>query len=129
MFIKYLDEPIEVDPTGCKTVSAFIEKTQKKFSPHLDSFPLDKLTLHRHTGTKLRPGLKISELLNQSGFENSDLTPLLIRCAADNLLSAGKKTKTSRQSEERRKNSIPFLLMLQRRVERRISGRVLHIHH
>jgi hypothetical protein len=75
LFVQYLDtEPIEVDPTGCKTVSAFIEKAQKKFSPLLDSFPLPKLTLHRYNGTKLRPGLKIRELLKQSGFENSDLT-------------------------------------------------------
>ena len=103
LFVQYLDtEPIEVDPVGCKTVSAFIEKAQKKFSPKLDSFSLCDITLHRYTGTKLRPGLKIRELLKQSGFENSDLTPLLIRYA-DALLPLTKKTKTSHHSEERKK--------------------------
>jgi hypothetical protein len=63
LYVQYLDtEPIEVDPVGCKTVSALIKKAQKEFSPLLDSFTLAKLTLHRYTGTKLRPGLKISEL-------------------------------------------------------------------
>ena len=60
------------------------------------------MTLYRYNGTKLRPGLKIRELLKQSGFENSDLTPLLIRYA-DALLPLTKKTKTSHHSEERKK--------------------------
>ena len=103
LFVQYLDtEPIHVDPVGCKDIADLIEKAQKKFSPLLDSFPRAKLTLHRYTGTKLRPGLKIRELLKQSGFENSDLTPLLIRYA-DALLPLTKKTKTSHPSEERRK--------------------------
>jgi hypothetical protein len=30
LFVQYLDtEPIKVDPVGCKTVSAFIEKAKK----------------------------------------------------------------------------------------------------
>ena len=70
LFVQYLDEPIQVDPTGCKTVSAFIKKAQKEFSPQLDEFPLAKLTLHRYDGTKLKGDIKISELLEQSGFEN-----------------------------------------------------------
>ena len=103
LFVQYLDtEPIQVDPVGCRNIADLIEKAQKKFSPLLDSFPLAKLTLHRYTGTKLRPGLKIRELLKQSGFENSDLTPLLIR-DADALLPLTKKTKTFHPSEERRK--------------------------
>jgi len=103
LFVQYLDtEPIKVDPVGCSDIADFIEKSQKKFTPLLDSFPLAKLTLHRYTGTKLRPGLKIRELLKQSGFENSDLTPLLIRYA-DALLPLTKKPKTSHHSEERKK--------------------------
>ena len=83
----WIQNLFEVVPTGCKTVSAFIEKAQKKFSPKLDSFPLCDITLHRYTA-----GLKISELLKQSGFENIDLTPLplLIRYA-NALLPVAKK--------------------------------------
>ncbi|KAI8897021.1 hypothetical protein BC833DRAFT_615226 [Globomyces pollinis-pini] len=82
LFVQYLDtEPIEVDPIGCKDIADFIKKAQKEFSPELDEFPLNKLTLHRYTGTKLKGDIKIRELLKQSGFENTDLAPLLIRCA------------------------------------------------
>ncbi|KAJ2986652.1 hypothetical protein HDV02_006622, partial [Globomyces sp. JEL0801] len=98
----YDAEPLEVDPTDCRTVAALIEKVQKKFSPQLDSFPLAKLTLHCYTGTKLRPGLKITELLKQAGFENNDSTPLLIRYS-DAVLPIFKKPKTSHHSEERKK--------------------------
>jgi hypothetical protein len=80
LFVEYLHEPIEVDPTGCKTVSAFIEKVQKKFSPQLDEFSLDKLTLHRYTGTKLKPHMNICELVKPP-FQNDGGMPLLIRCA------------------------------------------------
>jgi hypothetical protein len=45
--IQYDAEPLEVDPTECKTVAALVKKAQKEFSPQLDSFPLAKLTLHR----------------------------------------------------------------------------------
>ncbi|KAJ2988338.1 hypothetical protein HDV02_005636 [Globomyces sp. JEL0801] len=103
LFVQYLDtEPIEVDPTGCKDIADFIKKAQKEFSPELDEFPLNKLTLHRFTGTKLKGDIKIRELLEQSGFENTDLAPLLIRYA-DALLPHTKKTKTSHHSEERKK--------------------------
>ena len=102
LFVQYMDtEPIKVDPVGCKDIADLIKKAQKEFSPELDEFPLNKLTLHRYTGTKLRPGLKIRELLEQSGFENSDLTPLLIRYA--DALPIIKKPKTSHHSVERRK--------------------------
>ena len=109
LFVQYLDEPIEVDPVGCKTVSAFIKKAQKKFSPQLDEFPLAKLTLHRYTGTKLRPGLKIRELLKQSGFENSDLTPLLIRYV-DDVLPVIKKTHKSEDRKRRWDELNPILI-------------------
>ena len=103
LFVQYLDtEPIEVDPTGCKTVSAFIEKAQKKFSPLLDEFPLAKLTLHRYTGTKLKGDLKISDLIKSNGFINNYDNPLLIRYA-DAILPIVKKPKTSHHSEERKK--------------------------
>jgi len=102
LFVQYLDtEPIQVDPNGCRNIADLIKKAQKEFSPKLDSFPLCDITLHRYTGTKLRPGLKIRELLKQSGFENSDLTPLLIRYA--DALPIIKKPKTSHHSVERRK--------------------------
>jgi hypothetical protein len=99
LFVEYLHEPIEVDPTGCKTVSAFIEKVQKMFSPQLDEFSIDKLTLHRYTGTKLKPHMKISELVKPP-FQNDGGMPLLIRCA-DEVLPVVKKTKTFHSSEER----------------------------
>ena len=103
LFVQYLDtEPIEVDPTGCKTISAFIEKAQKKFSPLLDSFPLAKLTLHRYTGTKLKGDIRITALIKSNGFVNNYDNPLLIRYA-DALLPLTKKTKTFHPSEERRK--------------------------
>ena len=109
LFVQYLDtEPIEVDPTGCKTVSAFIEKAQKKFSPLLDSFPLPKLTLHRDTGTKLRPGLKISELVKPP-FQNDDNSPLLIRYADDALLVV-KKTHKSQDRKRRWDELNPILI-------------------
>jgi hypothetical protein len=102
LYIQYLDtEPIEVDPTGCKTVAALIKKAQKEFSPELDSFPLNKLTLHRYTGTKLRPHMNISELLKPP-FQNDGDNPLLIRYA-DAVLPIVKKPKTSHRSEERKK--------------------------
>jgi len=109
LFVQYLDtEPIEVDPTGCKTISAFIEKAQKKFSPLLDSFPLPKLTLHRDTGTKLRPGLKISELVKPP-FQNDDNSPLLIRYADDALLVV-KKTHKSQDRKRRWDELNPILI-------------------
>ena len=102
LFVQYLDtEPIQVDPVGCRNIADLIEKAQKKFSPELDEFPLNKLTLHRYTGTKLRPGLKISELVKPP-FQNDGDIPLLIRYA-DALLPLTKKTKTSHHSEERKK--------------------------
>ena len=102
LFVQYMDtEPIKVDPVECRDIADLIKKAQKEFSPKLDSFPLCDITLHRYTGTKLRPGLKIRELLKQSGFENSDLTPLLIRYA--DALPVIKKPKTSHHSEEKRK--------------------------
>lgn len=77
--MQYLDEPIKVDPTGCKNVADLIEKTKLEFSPQLDSCPLAKLTLHRHSGEKLRAGQKVADLLEEKEFKNSDLAPLLIR--------------------------------------------------
>jgi hypothetical protein len=101
--VQYLDtEPIQVDPTGCRNIADLIEKAQKEFSPELDKFPLNKLTLHLYTGTKLKGDIKITELLKQTGFENSDLNPLLIRYDDDSLLPIIKKPKTSHPSEERR---------------------------
>jgi hypothetical protein len=102
LFVQYDAEPIQVDYTGCRNIADLIKKAQKRFSPQLDSFSLAKLTLHRYTGNKLRPGLKITELLKQDGFENSDSTPLLIKYA-DALLPAINKPKTSHHSEERKK--------------------------
>jgi hypothetical protein len=102
LFVQYLDtEPIQVDPVGCNNIADLIEKSQKKFSPKLDSFSLNKLTLHRYTGTKLKPRLKISELVKPP-FQNDDDNPLLIRYA-DALLPLTKKTKTFHPPEERRK--------------------------
>lgn len=90
LFIQYLNtEPIKVDPADCKTVADLIEKAKKKFAPELN-----KLTLHEYTGTKLGPGLKITELIKQSGFENSVSTPLLIRYV-DVVLPVNKETHTS----------------------------------
>jgi len=94
-------EPIKVDPVGCKDIADLIKKAQKEFSPQLDSFSLNKLTLHLYSGTKLRPGLKIAELVKPP-FQNDDNSPLLIRYA-DALLPLTKKTKTFHPSEERRK--------------------------
>jgi len=55
LFVQYLDtEPIQVDPVGCRNIADLIKKAQKEFSPELDEFPLNKLTLHRYTGTKLK---------------------------------------------------------------------------
>ena len=132
--MQYLDtEPIEVDPTGCKTISAFIEKAQKKFSPLLDSFPLAKLTLHRYTGTKLRPHMKISELVKPP-FQNDGDYPLLIRYA--DALPVIKKPKTSHHSEERKRRweeLNPILIQAEIDAAEK-SGKKnlkesLHIHH
>jgi hypothetical protein len=102
LFVQYLDtEPIQVDPVGCKTISAFIEKAQKKFSPLLDSFPLAKLTLHRYTGTKLKGDIRITALIKSNGFVNNYDNPLLIRYA--DALPVIKKPKTSHHSEERKR--------------------------
>ncbi|KAJ8328423.1 hypothetical protein O5D80_003777 [Batrachochytrium dendrobatidis] len=76
-------------------------KAKKEFSSQLDTFSLAKLTLHRYTGTKLRPGLELNKLFKQPGYENSDSTPLLITYA-DNLLPVVKKIKISHHSEERK---------------------------
>jgi hypothetical protein len=103
LFVQYLDtEPIKVDPIGCKDVADLIEKAQKKFSPQLDSFPLNKLTLHRYSGTKLKGDMKIMALINASGFINKYDNPLLFRYA-DAVLPIVKKPKTSHHSEERKK--------------------------
>ncbi|OAJ40084.1 hypothetical protein BDEG_23861 [Batrachochytrium dendrobatidis JEL423] len=83
-------------------VAALIKKAKKEFSSQLDTFSLAKLTLHRYTGTKLRPGLELNKLFKQPGYENSDSTPLLITYA-DNLLPVVKKIKISHHSEERKK--------------------------
>jgi hypothetical protein len=102
LFVQYLDtEPIQVDPTGCRNIAAFIEKAQKKFSSLLDEFPLPKLTLHRYTGTKLKGDIKITSLVKSNGFINNYDNPLLIRYA--DALPVVKKTKTCHPSEERRK--------------------------
>ncbi len=67
LFVQYLDtEPIQVEPVGCRNIADFIKKAQKEFSPLLDSFALCDITLHRYTGTKLRPGLTIRELLKHN---------------------------------------------------------------
>ena len=103
LFVQYLDtEPIQVDPTGCKNIADLIKKAQKEFSPELDSFPLNKLTLHRYTGTKLKGDMKVMALINTSGFINNYDNPLLLRYA-DAVLPVIKKTKTSHHSEERKK--------------------------
>ncbi len=58
LYVRYLKtEPIKVDSTECKTVAALIKKAKKEFA--LDSFPLNKLTLHHPDGTKLKPDMKI----------------------------------------------------------------------
>ena len=102
LFVQYLDtEPIKIDPTGCKDIADLIEKSQKKFSPLLDSFPLAKLTLHRYTGTKLKGDIKITSLVKSNGFINNYDNPLLIRYA--DALPVIKKPKTSHHSEERKK--------------------------
>jgi len=102
LFVQYMDtEPIKVDPVECRDIADLIKKAQKEFSPKLDSFPLCDITLHRYAGTKLRPGLKISELVKPP-FQNDDSSPLLIRYA-DALLPLPKKTKKSHHSEERKK--------------------------
>lgn len=131
LFVQYLDtEPIEVDPNGCRNIADFIEKAQKELSPKLDGFPLCDITLHRYTGTKLRPHMKISELVNPP-FHNDGDIPLLIRYA--DALPVVKKPKTSHHSEERKKRweeLNPILIQAEiERVERRISRVVLHIHH
>jgi hypothetical protein len=101
LFVQYLDtEPIQVDPTGCRNIADLIKKAQKEFSSLLDEFPLPKLTLHRYTGTKLRPHMRISELVKPP-FQNDGDNPLLIRYA--DALPVVKKTKTCHPSEERRK--------------------------
>jgi hypothetical protein len=100
LFVQYLDtEPIKVDITGCKDIADLIKKAQKEFSPELDSFPLNKLTLHSYTGTKLRPGLQISELLKPP-FQNDDNNPLLIRYA-DDILPVIKKSHHSEARKRR----------------------------
>jgi hypothetical protein len=102
LFVQYLDtEPIKVDPVGCKTVSAFIEKAKKEFSPKLDSFALCDITLHRYSGTKLMGDIKITSLVKSNGFINNYNNPLLIRYA--DALPIIKKPKTFHPSEERRK--------------------------
>ncbi|KAK6094119.1 hypothetical protein MT418_005931 [Batrachochytrium dendrobatidis] len=102
LYIQYDAEPLEVDPTGCKTVAALIKKAKKEFSPQLDTFSLAKLTLHRYTGTKLKGDMKINALIKASEFFNNYDNPLLIRYA-DALLPVIKKPKTSHHSEERKK--------------------------
>lgn len=110
LFVQYLDtEPIKVDPVGCRDIADFIKKAQKEFGAKLQSFDLCDITLHRYTGTKLRPGLKIRELLNQSGFENSDLTPLLIRYAED-VIPVFKKTHKSEDRKRRWDELNPILI-------------------
>ena len=109
LFVQYLDtEPIQVDPVGCINIADLIEKVQKKFSPQLDEFPLNKLTLHRYTGTKLRPGLKISELVKPP-FQNDDISPLLIRYA-DDVLPVIKKAHHSEARKRRWDEINPVLL-------------------
>ena len=112
LFVQYLyTEPIQVDPVRCRNIADLIKKAQKKFSPQLDEFPLNKLTLHRYTGTKLKLHMKISELVRPP-FQNDGDSPLLIRYA-DALLPVVKKPKTVHPSEERNgKNSMPFLFRL-----------------
>ena len=36
LYIQFDAEPLEVDPTGCKTVAALVKKAQKEFSPQRD---------------------------------------------------------------------------------------------
>jgi hypothetical protein len=79
----------------------FIQKVKTEFSPRLDSFSICDITLHRYTGTKLRPGLTFHELFKQAGYEKSDLSPFFIRCA-DSALPVVKKPKTPHHSEERK---------------------------
>ena len=101
-------EPIQVDPVGCRNIADLIKKAQKEFSPLLDSFPLPKLTLHRYTGTKLKPHMKISELLKPP-FHNDGDSPLLIRYA-DDALPVVKKTHKSQDRKRRWDELNPILI-------------------
>jgi hypothetical protein len=101
VFVQYLDtEPIQVDPTGCRNIADLIKKAQKEFSPELDSFPLNKLSLHRYTGTKLKGDIKITTLINESEFINNYDNPLLIRYA-DAILPVIKKIHRSEARKRR----------------------------
>ena len=109
LFVQYLDtEPIKVDPTECRDIADFIKKAQKEFSPKLDSFPLCDITLHLYTGTKLKPHIKISELVKPP-FQNDGDTPLLIRYA-DDVLPVIKKTHKSKDRKRRWDELNPILI-------------------
>jgi hypothetical protein len=110
LFVQYLDtEPIKVDPTGCRDIADFIKKAQKEFSPELDELPLNKLTLHRYTGTKLKGDLKITSLIKSNGFVNNYDNPLLIRYA-DDALPVVKKTHKSQDRKRRWDELNPILI-------------------
>jgi hypothetical protein len=87
LFMQYWDtEPIQFDPVECRNIADFIKKAQKEFSLKLDSLSLCDITLHRYTGTKLRPHMKISELVIPS------LTTMgIIHFSLDMLMKSSRK--------------------------------------
>jgi hypothetical protein len=110
LYIRCDAEPLEVDPSDCNTVAQLIDKAEKRFSPQLDELAPAYLTLHRYSGLKLKPGLKLSTLLAEKKFENSDDFPLLLRYAEEILPVVQKKTHHSEDRKRRWDELNPILI-------------------
>lgn len=117
LFVRYLDtEPIEVDPTGCKTVASFIEKIKAKFGRKLESYELCDLTLYDHCRAKLKGDQNIPALIKSDDFINNYDHPLLIK-DCDTIQPTAKKPKKIHQSEDR-KNRWEKLNVILRQAEK-----------
>ena len=93
----------QVSTEGCSNVDKFLEACQKKLSKQLGSYDIDQLSLSTTEGGEaIRPGLPLTEILNQPGYSlNDDLNPLFIR-VVDNSSSQTPIAKFERrQSDEK----------------------------
>jgi len=72
-------QAITVSTSGCENVSDLTKAIKKEFSPKLNSYSSDQLTLHKKlTDPPIRPGLTIAEL-SKFSEPNTDESPLFVK--------------------------------------------------
>jgi hypothetical protein len=82
LWVKYLDtRSVEINVTKCRNVDGLIELVKDKLSPALDSVGLQNITIHTsETALSLDPGIFISDIQNQEGYQkNTSKSPLIVK--------------------------------------------------